>query len=368
MKETNTKFQSLCIFVLFIFLFNRTTSFFVFESHFHRKNIRRTLALKPGLVSSQLSLISSDNNMCLLKNGINKASFLTCCGDKYSVFIQNYIKGFTWLVDNLQNDFKENLKDICTRVSDECEGFHKQMREKVLESQYNYNALKLIGVNFQISNKLPKNEFLTILKGYLDEYVLVSDARVEFRKRLTDDIHKVQNYIETSGIAVDFEYSKIDDSITPDLIRYEPDTSEAEELFINTDNKSNRKKAQKNEYIGVNQKGQSIKVKHHEHQSINSQLLSLLEEEKKEKVKSISNKNSNSTLIGKYFKKNIKTSLKSDQQRFYRNLFVQAADLEKINFYISSGRVDSSLIDLSDLPSDIMETIKRKNLLKNQSL
>ena len=195
------------------------------------------------------------------------------------------------------------------------------------------------------------------MNSFEQDYNQFINARLDISKKLKDTIFNIQNYIKQTGIRTNFDYTTVDTTQGSDLIDIQINELTGQiEIKDEADSESSENTdSGQVAYFGVDQFGNQVSENETADQSINSQIKIALFSSNKTKVSENSGDNKSLNQI-------IAQKLVSNTKKFYLSLLGESNNLLKVQFLIASGRINGDQLDLSRLPSDVLDDLKKQSI------
>lgn len=291
-----------------------------------------------GTAMDQLEALKKEELGCLYSNGVNFATFNTCYGENYHVLSQKYIDFFHGYTDKLLQDIKNDLHDVCPQISKPCDNVLKFASDTIMsDPDITEELMSKVdeAKNYQGVDSVLIDQ---MMEDFKTKYVMYMNIRTATAKSLFETVNSIQKYIKASSLPTDFEYQDYDSGETlrsmgiPNI-----NSGNGGSNLLTTD--ADQIATQSTFQIGIITGGETAENRM---RKLKKQIRSLASPLTRKKKLTDRNFNSNN---------------------FLQKLIPEAKDQELLTYYLANGMVDQTQLDLTQLPSTIMNQI-RKNKLK----
>lgn len=291
-----------------------------------------------GTAMDQLTNLRKSELNCLYSSGINKNSFESCFGVHYSALNDAFLKFISTYRENLVSSFRADLSSVCPQSSDPCDDLVGFLEDRIMADPDIMDDLPRIADQKKDYQSVDSEQLDQAMARFKNRYVVYKNIRLCTAKTVIDTVNAIQAYIKasvrTAELPTDFDYQDFD-----------PNTV-FQSLGLGD--------------INMISSGSTIMTSDSDQivtQSIfNAGSLNGADDRKRKLTKQLRR------LVQPLSKKQL-TDRSLDSYNFLKGLLGEAQEQKVLNYYVTNGLVDSTQLDLSQLPSATLNLI-RKNRLK----
>jgi hypothetical protein len=333
-------------------------------------------------LSQNLENFRKEKLKCFKTQGINSGSFFNCCGDNYFLFSNDLIDLYHEILNDLEKTLSSSIGSACEYETKPCDGLITRITPIIPTSNNAYNSLKSMIDEIKTESGV-NTELLEIsLSQFQKNYLIFLQSRAMLTSYLFDTVHDIQRFIQKTQIKTNFPYEKLNPKDFLNAIGI-INADEFEKLLKEEEDKNNQKLF---ESMEQNETEQSSNL---------SELIADVTESETEQV-SLPN-TSGRTKVAKSFRFNSKkrfspidsplantieaieqevdsitnpliepenytTRIKKPLSNFNRGLLTEVPALNSLNVILAKGLIDRNKVDLTKLPSEVLNGIKTKKL------
>ena len=297
-----------------------------------------TVEFSTGTATDELSNLQKSELGCLYQNGINKVSFNQCCGEKYSLINAQFIELLNKFKYKLIESLKIGMTNVCEQDSQPCDDLVGYVQNNIMTEPDLTQELVSLAEDRKNLNSVDSMLMDEVIAKFHDQYIIFLNLRISVAKMLLDTISDLQKYIKQSNIETDFDYLDYNPGSTLQSLGIMDINSSAHGTSDMTSD-AGQIQAQSSYEIGTVWGGGDVTSKVNRLSRRMNALTAPLVQVKTLKDRSFNGNNFGQGLIG------------------------EAKDQKVLQYYVSNGIVNENALDLSQLPSVVLDQI-RKNKLK----
>jgi hypothetical protein len=276
-------------------------------------------------------------------NGINKNAFIDCYGLKYSKLSHDFLMIFNKIKDEFLRDFANSMNEVCPQYTQPCNDIVVFVDENILKDPDITEELESFS-NVR-KNLLAVDSFLLddAIQKFKARYTLYMSYRNAIAKEAISTQNMIVKYIKSSKIQ---DFDEFDDFSVTDFM--------ASLGMIDKDKVQGFGTYETSDDDQV-QMQSNFAIRHATKKSYESST-TLIDD----KVNKLSRKIQSLTTALSSKKELTDRSLNGNN--FLIKLVSEVQDQKLLQYYLASGSVDATTLDLTLLPSQIMDQIKRNKI------
>lgn len=305
-----------------------------------------TITFSSGTVSEKLTQIQKQNLECIYVNGISKEAFDLCYGPNYSKFTDIFSNMEADYENELISNFQRDLNEVCPESKEPCA---EMLRFLGQELASDLNIIEDLTAFCEIQKNLMdvnSAEMDKALDNLSKKYVIFLNIRIMLYKTMIDTISLVQKYISTTHIETNFDYQSFSAENAQKSLGLKKNSFVSGNPFETT---SDLKRIEKHTGFAIGH--------------VQGKVVRNLKKKKPEIERKIQDLSLQiQILTNPLTSRKLISDRSLDRNTFLRNLVPEAQNQKILTYYIANGLVDSSSLDFSQLPSVIVDQIKKNKL------
>jgi len=364
-----------------------------------------------GTLKNQLERLRAQQIDCIKIKGLSQKGFDACCGKNYEVVSDLFVQQYQKAENELTASFSSDVRKACQLSQNPCDNLIKTMKLAILDSDNKYQEVVAKAEQIKDESGVEDNILERALGKFKQRYDLFRQTRLLIATFLFDTVRDIERYIDTADIKTDFEYHEFNpikvfdilgvleqdefayvpnagktqaeknNSITIDSpesgeeheIRAfgtsEQSTLSAESSAISYQNTLgqtqfvNRKALDSgnkiinpaaNRYANVENRKTFLKPLISENLSIDDKLETVIKKAKND--------------ADPAYVDPVKQAQTKSPKGFNSGLLAEIKAHQLLNYYLAKGVLSKDSVDLSQLPSVVLQTAREKKLIKDSRI